>query len=177
MSIPAVETISEHPGLFDAFDAIPADYPLSEFKTLGEFRKLIASKPVDEMQASFRLGQIFLFHYMHPLASNHPLLQDLGEIFQRLALMKIKAFVYVTPINHQAGKRFWNSDFSTQVSLNVSTISECVSRHQGLAKINFKDYSTLLSSEYFFHADNATEHLNENGRVILVERIASELFL
>lgn len=175
MNIPVIEPVVEYPGLYNSFDATPVNYPLSEFKTVREFRELIASVPVEEEHIFFRIRQIFVFHYMHPLVETHPLLQYLDEALRRLAEMKTKTFVYITPINHQAGLRFCGEDFLTRVALNTRTVYEVVARHQVEGLPVCKDYGTLLPSEYFFHPDNATEHLNESGRHILVEQLKSEL--
>ncbi len=40
------------------------------------------------------------------------------------------------------------------------------------ASVGFANWSELLGSEYFFHADTATEHLHEEGRRILAGAIA-----
>jgi hypothetical protein len=177
ISIPIIKPIREHPGLFNSFDSTSVDYPNSEYKTLGEFRELVASKPADEAQSFFRLSQIFLFHYMHPLVQNHPLLQALDDILQKLTLMEIKTIIYITPINYQAGLRFTGKDFLSRVALNIKMIYESVARSKADGKIDYRDYSTLLSSECFFSLDNATEHLNERGRKILVEQLTKDLVL
>jgi hypothetical protein len=103
------------------------------------------------------------------------LLQYLDEALQRLVEMKIKTFVYITPINHQAGLRFCGEGFLTRVALNARRVYDVVACRQAEGLLAYKDYGTLLQSEYFFNLDNATEHLNENGRHILVEQLKNEI--
>lgn len=37
------------------------------------------------------------------------------------------------------------------------------------------DYSSILSSYYFFHKYNSTEHLNEKGRQILADKVVKNM--
>lgn len=173
MRIPAIEPVRGTPELFNSFDAIPVNYPNSEFTTVGQFRELIASKPVDETQRAFRLKQLFIFHYMHPLVSDHPLISDMNIVMQKLSQLDISVLFITNPINYQAGMRFVGSDFLRPVTLNVQVILEHILSFQGGNKPHFVDYSNLLSSEHFFHPADSTEHLNQTGRVILSERLAS----
>jgi len=41
--------------------------------------------------------------------------------------------------------------------------------------LHFLDLSLKLSSESFFHPDEASEHLNQHGRLQLAEIIANEI--
>ncbi len=173
MKLPVIEPVRETPELFKSFDAFPVDYPNSEFSTVGQFRKLIASKPADEAQKTFRLKQIFIFHYMYILLSDHPLIRDMNYVLQKLSQMDIGVLLIVTPINYQAGMRFVGSDFLSRVELNVQVIFERINSFQGERKPYFMDYSKLLSSKHFFHPADATEHLNQTGRTLLSERLAS----
>ncbi len=175
MKIPVLEQVIESPSLYNSFDATPVDYQFSDYKTIHEFRTLIASVPIFEEEVFFRLRQIFIFHYMHPLVDTHPLLKYLDEALRILADMKIKTFVYITPINYQAGVRFCGEDFSFRVALNTAVVQEVVTRHRENGMVGYVDYGTLLGSEYFFNLDNATEHLNENGRKILAEHLEKQL--
>lgn len=175
MNLPMIEQVIEYPGLYNEFDKMPVNYPLLEYRTVQEFRKIIASVPSTDEEVFQRLRQIFIFHYMHPLVTGHPLLNHLDEALWKLSEMNINAFVYITPINHQAGARFCGDEFSSQVSLNITRVNEVINRHLPNGMLRFIDYGALLGSEYFFNLDNATEHLNENGRKILVEHMVKEL--
>jgi hypothetical protein len=175
MDIPTIEPVVEYPGIYKEFDETAVKFPLSEYQAIREFRKQIASVPVNDDDAYQRLRQIFIFHYMHPLVEEHLLLKCLDEALQKLSGMNIKTFVYITPINHQAGLRFCGKDFLTQVAANTTLIYEVINRHQTNGMNRYMDYGTLLDSEYFFNLDNATEHLNEYGRKFLVEKMKEEL--
>ena len=174
MDIPVIEPVVEYSGIYRKFDETTVKFPLSDYQTIREFRKQIASVPGNDDDAFQRLRQIFIFHYMHPLAEEHPLLKCLNEALQKISDMNIKTFVYITPINHQAGLRFCGEEFSTQVAINMGLIRAVINRHQSNGMIHYKNYGMLLGSEYFFNLDNATEHLNEHGRKILVENMKKE---
>ncbi|MFN8400350.1 MAG: hypothetical protein U0X74_10060 [Anaerolineales bacterium] len=158
------------------FDAIPVQYPLTEFNRTGQFRSMIASKPKNEDQKSYRLRQIFIYHYMHPLANDHPKLKALEECVRMLSVLQIPLVLYVTPINWEAGRKYVGWEFTEAVKSNVNMISNRLSRHQMDNKVIFGDFSTLLEPGCFFRDDNATEHLNQQGRGRLADEI-KKMFL
>lgn len=175
MTIPVISPVIEHAGIYNAFNATVVNYPLSNYKTVGEFRELVASVPTNEKQVFMRHQQIFIFHYTHPLSTGHPLLFFLISALMKLAEMKIKTFVYITPINYQAGVRFCGEKFLEQTISNVRVIDEVISGTQEKGHIIYSDFSLILPSNYFFNIDNATEHLNERGRQFLSERIKEKI--
>jgi hypothetical protein len=159
--MPDTSTISQE------FDRIPVQYPLTSFSTIGDFRKIIDSVPETETQKANRLKQIFIFHYMHPLESRHPHLLILNETLRLLKHLNMMVLIYVTPINYQAGKKYVGANFLKSIKKNLNLVQQLFVINQRTTPILYQDYSTLLSSHYFFHDDNATEHLNEEGRKIL----------
>jgi len=176
MKIPVIVPVAEERGFYDEFNKTLVYYPLSEYRTIREFREVIAIDPVDEAHAFARLRQIFIFHYMHQLTSEHLLIQCLDEILRRLVDMDIETLVYITPINYQAGVRFCGNDFSKQIGINSGLVYDVIRNYFG-DRVRYRDLGCLLSSDYFFGLDNATEHLNEKGRSMLIEQLAAELIL
>ncbi|MBN8656073.1 MAG: hypothetical protein J0M11_10075 [Anaerolineae bacterium] len=169
-----IATVGEVPVtayLLRLFDAIPVKYPFTEFNRIGQFRNMIASKPKNEDQKNYRLRQIFIYHYMHPLADDHPKIKTLEECVHILSVLRIPIVLYVTPINWEAGRKYVGQEFIEAVKSNVSMISNSLSLHQTDNNVRFEDFSTLLEAGCFFSDDNATEHLNQQGRA----RLAGEI--
>ena len=159
--------------LLQLFHALPVSYPLTDYKKIGQFRKIIASDPKNEKERNFRSRQIFIYHYMHLLIASHPKLVALEDCVWMLDKMKIPVVLYVTPINWQAGERFVGKEFSEIVNLNVDMIRKRLLVYMTYSKIRFVDFKELLGSGSFFTEDNATEHLNQNGRSLLSEELKS----
>ena len=170
--IPVIQPVVESPGLFDAFDATPSRYALSDFQYLGDFRNLIKTKPQTEEEKLFRLKQIFIFHYTHLLELSHPKVRLIEETLDLLNQMKIKTLLYVTPVNYCAGTKYVGEAFLEIVQRNVDVVSTAIQEHLNSNMVHFLDYSRLLTSDYFFHENDPTEHLNQEGRAQLAAKLS-----
>jgi hypothetical protein len=163
------------PSQFDLFNETRVNYPLSSLNRIGQFIKLIESKPITQEEAAWRRQQIFIFHYTHPLATDHRRLVALINIFTLLARMDVKTFAYITPINREAGERYVGPEFRNQVKANVDMLSNQVLKHVNPAIQTLRDYSFRCPARAFFQDNLATEHLNQLGRLELTHLIAEEV--
>jgi hypothetical protein len=169
-----IEKIGEIPAtatLLKLFDAIPVRYPLTKFNRIWQFRSVIASKAKVEEQQNFRLRQLFIYHYTHPLVEDHPKLKALEECVCMLSNLQIPLILYVTPINWEAGRKYVGREFVEVVKSNVNTILNRLSPRLMDEGDRFGDFSTMLGASCFFNDDNATEHLNQQGRGLLADEI------
>jgi hypothetical protein len=162
--------------LFESFDATPINYPCTEFNHVGQFRKIIKSNPESEEQREFRLRQIFIFHYMHPLTTSHRKVVQLNNILHVLTNMGIAVLVYVAPINYQAGEKYVGNEFLSSLASNVKIVLDAIMPYTAASRVLFLDCNTMFASQYFFREDEATEHLNQTGRNALA-LIISEVVL
>lgn len=154
-------------------------YPLSRFDRVGGFTKLIASKPTDVSAVDFRWQQIFIFHYLHPLALDHRQMQALRHMLRQLRALDLRVVSYITPINYQAGARLVGEEFAARVSQTVGKVLSLVAEEDGVAASGpaegqqaIADWSFLLAEDCFFHRNEPTEHLNERGRRRLADAVA-----
>ena len=145
-------------------------YPYTCYKYIYQFIDIIKSTPCTEKEKAFRLKQIFIFHYMYLMDPGHRKLQNIKEIIKLALELDISLAAYITPINYEAGLKYAGEDFIKIFNSNVNLVSDLFTKKYHNAHI-FKDYSLLLGSRYFFNEDDATEHLNENGRKILAKAI------
>lgn len=176
--IPSIEQVRREtipPEVFNAFDATPVEFALSPFDRIAQFRLLVNASPATEEQRRFRLQQIFIFHYTNRLVQGHRKLMALENILKLLQEQRIPFLAYITPLNVDAGVRWVGTEFSAALHENVRMVSSLVGEYLTDGKSVFMDWSESMRSEYFFHADNATEHLNETGRKMLAESIAGEV--
>ncbi len=155
-------------------------YPLAEPDRVGGFARVIATKPADAAAVDFRWRQIFIFHYLHPLAADHRQMRALGHLLRQLRALDVRVLSYVTPINYQAGVRLVGEEFATRVSETVGKVLSLVAEEGGEAPVDpagrrqaVADWSSLLPEDCFFHRNEPTEHLNERGRRRLAEAVTA----
>jgi hypothetical protein len=149
------------------YEATRVDYPLSRFKTIGDFRRIIESEPANERERQKRSREIFIFHYGSPLAQNHARLKALSSAVSIARQIAPRVLVYLTPINMDAVHRYVGPQLGEVVKRNVAVIRTAVDE--------IVDWSAALDAQRFFGPDTATEHLNEGGRRRLTELIGSQL--
>ncbi len=157
----------------ETYESIRVSCPQSPFTTVGDFQRCIAKKSATESERDFRAKQIFIFHYLHSLDAGHRKLEALREIEGLAEKTGIKLVMYCTPINHRGGQKHLGRDFIRIVEANVKTLIHALSPFG--ERMRFDDLSRFLDSSHFFHADNATEHLNQNGRKKLALRISESV--
>lgn len=177
MEIPVLGTSVDSIPLTEAEKMREVKYPFTELRRFGEFHDLIKSTPSTEDEKRDRKKQIYIFHYLHALSSNHPKLQALSMIVNLLRELSIDLLVYITPINYQGGIRFVGDEFCKTLRENTRVLRDLMSQFIEQETVRFLDLSETLSSQYFFHADEATEHLNQDGRTQLAKIIAGEIVL
>ena len=161
---------------FEQYWAIPLDYPERPRLIIGDVLKnmlSLAGKP--EPDRGRRLKLIFCLHYMFRLERNHYLLNFLRKAMSVLHESGLNSLVYMTPINYQAGLRCVGPDFSVFLEANKKIIHETIDPWSAYPDLRFRDWTTLLDSAFFHHADIANEHLIDEGRLKLAGLIADEL--
>jgi len=161
---------------YELFDSRPVEYPNTSLTTIGQFRLIVNSKPMTKAQKDFRLQQIFIFHYMHDLEITHSKLLALVEMIKLLKSMGVRVFCYITPVNYQAGENFVGLDFLASLQKNISKLEKVITPLLVEHRVSFYNYANLLGSQYFFHKDLATEHIDQNGRNFLSSRIIQDGF-
>lgn len=160
---------------YEEFDATEVSYPLTNSNRICQFRLIINGKPQTQEQFAYRKKQIFIFHYLHTLASEHPKLLHLLAIVRLLRELDINLLLYVTPINYQAGERYAGSEFTELLNKNTQVIRDALIPLES-EMMKFFDLSTSLASDKFFTLDDATEHLNQYGRAELAVFISRMVF-
>ena len=93
-----------------------------------------------------------------------PLVIELVDLATRIVG---KAVVYFTPINVEAGARLAGCRFTEIVKANVATVFSLLSDADAV----IEDWSGALPDSAFFRNATTTEHLNENGRCYLAEKV------
>lgn len=173
--IPNLKNNTDSFAVFEMETRMEVNYPGTRLNRIGQFQDVIKSNPLTEAEKQYRKEQIYIFHYLHPLNPSHPKVSFLGRILELLHELNIGALVYITPINSQGGERFVGAGFLDLVRANAAVIRSAVTPFLEDDRVRFLDLGEALSSDYFFHVDEATEHLNQYGRDQLAKVIATEI--
>ena len=156
------------------------NYPFTKFNQINQFIELIKSKPNEPLEIRQRWRIIFIYHYLNILRHNHHQLRSLKKLIELLFKMNVFTVIYLTPINYQAGVRLIGEEFTRIVSKNIAVIKQVITKDHENQSSNivlkkpgllFVDWSMTLSDSFFFHENEATEHLNESGRIKLANTI------
>jgi len=167
-----VPPVQKLPQSIIEFRATPVEYPCSSLTRIGEFLDVVRMRTETAEQKEYRWGQIHVFHYMHPLQADHPKLLLVKETLEEIEKLGAFAVAYVTPINHQAGRKLIGEDFASAVRDQVELVRRQVAESERRGRARFLDCSTMFGSDCFFHEYDPTEHLNERGRLMLADVIA-----
>ena len=153
------------------------EYIGSGLNRMRHFLRIVAHKPKNSREAAQRRGDIFTFHYMNKVDGRHRKIAVLSEITRLCTTHGIGLLAYFTPINYQCACKYLGEGFRDNLKINVRTISEGIlAKLNGIGdQIRILDFSTLFSPDYFFNAEETTEHLAEQGRLELCREILANL--
>jgi len=143
------------------------EFPLLDLKSAVLIKDYIDNiKPGKDLsEYHLRKKMLFAYHYLYELNENHPLLNHLNS-FDSFPLRDVVFYIY--PINHEAAFKYFGDSFYKVVCSNINIIRKLLNR---IISVELIDFSFELSSDCFFHENSTTEHLNERGREILVQKI------
>jgi hypothetical protein len=96
---------------------------------------------------------------------------------EMLRELNIRVLTYITPINYQGGERLVGDGFINLIRANVDVVRYSIASFLDKDDVRFLDLEEAFSSDYFFNADEASEHLNQRGRAQLAKTIANEILL
>ena len=149
--------------------------PFTDLKRIEQFLDQIKNIPPDPEGKIHRRKQIYIFHYLNQLQPTHRKLEYLGKILDLLNDLKIHLLLYITPITYEGGTRHIGDGFTKIIRSNAAIVQEYVHPWLKTDRVSFMDLQELLASEYFFHIDELTEHLNQSGRMKLAQALVCEI--
>lgn len=117
----------------------------------------------------------FLLKYMYSLTGEHRKIKSLVRIARLLSSHGIAVLFYITPVDYQAGERFFPGEFKEQVSRNSTFITELLAG-EGMS-LQLLNLSLELGSDYFaWKIPSPNEHLNQEGRRFAAEQLLKKIF-
>jgi len=144
-----------------------SEYHLYGKKRASDFGRIVSDKSNSIYSRDFRLKSIFIFHYLFKINGKNEGILAMKKFLIICKLENIHLYMYITPINYQAAEHLIGRDFIKKYYKNVAFVKNQISRiiKSGLV---LKDFSTACKKNSFFSLYDATEHLNQEGRSIIV---------
>ena len=113
----------------------------------------------------------YIFYYMYDLSEDHRFIRSLKKIIEIADKTNIKLYVYITPIDFEGGTKYVGSDFAEQTKNNTKKIC-------AILEINNLPCLNLafdLDSGYFDFDEFPNEHLNEQGRKYVADKLKESI--
>jgi hypothetical protein len=171
-SVRSVRSADKVPRSFEEFEATPVEYPNTSMTRIGQYYDLVRMRARTTEEREYRWRHLFVFHYMHPLHSDHPMLLLVKETLEQIERIGAFAIVYTVPVNYQAARKLIGDDFLRSIRQQVDLLHSLVTEMEHRGKARFLDLATMFGPDSFFHEHYTTEHLNERGRQMLADLLA-----
>ena len=144
-----------------------------------DFNKIATENPdYESYEWKKRLKSVFGYHYTYFLNSKNRQLQFISNVVKIFQSLGVKVYSYLTPINFIAGEKYYGRSFMNEANINLCKILEKIYNSQSLHEgclINPDVFAFKFKSSIFFTEHNATEHLRNEGRTFLANRIIDEV--
>jgi hypothetical protein len=156
--------------VFKAAARLPVSYPDSPITELGQFWKVALSKPDSEEGRLARLNCLATFHYGHPLVATHERLRDLLAVVRLSRYWMVRSLGYLVPVNRECVLEHGGANVAAILAANIATVKRKVAAFLAHDTV-LLDTSNLIGRDGFFSPNEVTEHLNQDGRVVLAAAI------
>lgn len=138
--------------------------------TIADYVRRIATRTDDPEAALERSRDIFAFHYLSTTVNPSRRVHSVRALLGTCQQLGCKVFCYLTPVNHEAGRRLLGRQFADATASTVAAFQEAAYSEQLPPNFfAFRDWTELLPAGSFFHDLDPTEHLNEEGRTQLAD--------
>jgi hypothetical protein len=111
------------------------------------------------------LESAFVYYFMYDLPATHRKILSMLALSRQLKAHGIQPIFYVTPLNYELGEQVLGDDFSQHIKKNVALIAGVLRAE----KLELLDLSFDLAAFNFLD----TEHLTENGKTYVAQRLAA----
>jgi hypothetical protein len=151
--------------------------------TVGQYQALAGSTVATLEQMKYRTAHIFAYHYLCSWNEAHPHMVTLEKIVHLMNDWGVGLYFYLTPINVGApaaggGTYHWGPMFAEAIREQSNRIHAVLGAT--LRDYIIDDFSSAVPTLGFFHKDETSEHLNQQGRQFIADKVArriKELFL
>lgn len=153
-----------------AYEALPSPSRFSEKQLVRDFVAVKHIRPTTDEEVRQRQAEIFAFHFGHPVDPGHERLRQLADTVTTLEGAGIRCVTYATPINVEAGDELLGPAFRPHVAAHVAAAQQVLA--DAGARTELVDWHDALPRDVFFHRYYAAEHLKEDGRRWVADRVS-----
>lgn len=164
---------AEAPGVEDPeaagrFRAIKVSSRFTQAVTVAELEDRRDTPPTGPGDAIGRTADLLAYHYGLDPRPGHPSLGALSDLVHVLNESGVQVLIYATPVNVELGGVHLGEAFLAALGARVADARDA-SRAGG--EITFADLHALCPASEFLHPDYVVEHLNQDGRRRLADKI------
>jgi len=110
-----------------------------------------------------------ILRYMYRAPADHAKVIAAVHIARELRKAGVCAVIYFTPIDYQTGEQYLGERFTARIRENVQTFRDALRAED----VDLLDLSLVLDpSKFHWGSMYPNEHLNEQGRLFVAERLA-----
>lgn len=123
-------------------------------------------KDLTTLTGDERVRRLYAYHHGGAVPGSGPYLDDVTLLGTRLRALGTPTVVYETPIPVQAGSDYFGSPFTDLATRNLDLIAGALHKGIGEHAVVLRE-GTDYGTELFLDRSDASEHLNERGRLRL----------
>lgn len=146
------------------FEGMPVIIEGELLGSVADFERL----PLDDENHHEYFRRQFLYVYGQTLEPDHRKLQGIVESVRLLNESGIQPIVYVTPIDHQSAERYAGTELLERVENNIDVIRGVLDAEG----VELLDWSSDLNPKAFCYTYAVHEHLGQQARYTVAERLA-----
>jgi hypothetical protein len=150
----------------DEFETEPVYFGKAHAGHIAEFIREIP----DETEVDHFWKQ-FVFGYGYPLSEGNRKLRALLQSAKLLNEAEVVPIFYIAPLDFTAGGKWAGEKFTEQLDVNVAFVVDIFER----MGVDVLDLSRTISSESFDYEWDIHEHLDEDGRGFVAEKLADKI--
>lgn len=153
------------------FESLPVTTRWSGDRLIGDFRRELKDR--DGLDPAARERSLFDYFHGEVVDPLHPGLTGWRALGKQLTAYGVPVVAYRNPVPVREGQRILGADFEQHVESNFAAIERAF-LETAPAGTRVVDAGTFETAEFLDPAD-ATEHLNERGRLRLARAVAAEV--
>lgn len=154
----------------EKFDKIPLKQGGQVIGTVGMIEKIIYYQ--NEVGATKSQSEfLYRTYYFPDIDPNNVMLQSLVNISEALENREIQVIFYFEPLDYETGTVLLGDEFDEAIDKLVLLIETQLEKN-GHGAI---DLTQLAEKNHFYHGGYPDEHLDQEGRLMVAEKISNEI--
>jgi hypothetical protein len=158
------------PAQFDEFANLPYATFLGEALVGDYLSKIRSSRRAGDPEEAIRM--LYAYHHGGLLTEDSPELSAVVRLGRTVAQLGCQAVVYQTPSPFEMGSHLWGEEMAQRTTASFEALNSAYRSGAG-TEAEVIESGMMFSSDQFIDPSDATEHLNQDGRLPLAKLIVS----